>query len=205
MMKRLFYIFCLLVAINAHAQELRVAGEYGYKIDKKQSLNFSTEWRNIFEEKTENYLYFRADYAYKLSKQVRLKLSNRYAFECEDMDNSRLRTTLDLIYKPKKNLGDYDVNNRLRLQQQIVDWNRVHYTLRERLKFSYELNEYAEPYASVELLYTLNSDEAYAGNVSFGFEFELGELEFDLYYKSEIESGYKTVLFNHVIGTVWSF
>jgi len=204
-MKRLLYIVCLFFTFEVSAQELRIAGECDYKINKKQNFCFSLEWRNKLEEEVSNYSFFRVDYSRKLNKHFKVKLTNRFSFENNKLENTQLRSTVDMIYKPHLSLDDGEISNRLRFQQKIKDWNETTYQLRERIKFSYDLNKYVTPYVSAELLYTFHCEDNYQSRVSLGSCFEIGEVTLELYYKSEMIPAYRTVLFNHIFGSVWKF
>lgn len=56
----------------------------------------------------------------------------------------------------------------------------------------------------MEWRYDIEDSESCA-RVTIGNVVKLGDLELDLYYKNDISSAYHTVLFHHILGTVWAF
>ena len=195
----------MIVGLSMEAQEFRLSGEYGYKINKKNHLDFSAEVRKLYGNETNHFLYFKADYSYKINKKYRFRVGNRYSFEAGDFDNNKYRLTFDFIQKPKYKLGNSKVKNRVRLQYAINDWERSVVVLRDQLKMTYDINKYASPYVSLEVLYITNKEDPYELRVGFGTNLDVSDVKLDLYYRTEIQEGYKTILFNHVIGMAWGF
>ncbi len=207
MKKHLLHIAFIILTCNTYAQELRTAASFESKLSNKHYLNTSAEWRTSFENEMNHRMLIEFDYTYKWSKQYRLKLTNRYAFATNDWDNNNYRTTLDFSYRPDIEIGNGKLRNRFRLQHTYKDWDKSTYAIRNRIKYVVGLNKRTTPYSAVEFIYVVDGKQEDSNQIrlTLGSALELGDLKLDLYYKTEISSGYKTVLFNHVIGSVWEF
>jgi len=186
--------------------KLWVNAQVQYDIDRDWEIELEQELR-YFEDITQLQQWITdVGVGYSITNILKTSLFYRYRVILED-DENRSEVFANFYFAPY--FGNFEIDNRVRLQTKFREEDEAIYLLRYRLSLEYRITKNFIPYLSGELFYRFNYDKGdrlIQGRYKAGCEVSISSVHsLDIYFMREIEYNSNKIVNSSIFGLGYKF